>query len=332
MSDQPGVFVLSLDTEFAWGTFDQGGLQRYAHHFNQERDIIRQLLAILDKYHAPATWAFVGHLLLDHCERSAEGTTHPGVLRPRYQWYPHDWHHYDPGTDVHRDPWWYAPDALEMVLKAKTEHEIGTHTFSHIVVDDPDCTRAIFRSQIEACVELHHAWGLNLQSIVYPRNKIAFLDTLAELGITVYRGRERSWYEGHNPHLARAGHIADRTLAITPPTYSLAELPQGNLVNVPASMFYLARDGFRRLIPIASRVVQAKRGLRRAAARGELFHLWFHPFNLGSDPDLMAGFDAIIRYAYELRDRGQLTILTMQQTAQLAQRYHQQHTTYRSAS
>lgn len=50
-----------------------------------------------------------------------------------------------------------------MVLNSKVHHEIGTHTFSQIVVDDPDCTRDIFRSQIAACVELHHRWGLNLQ-------------------------------------------------------------------------------------------------------------------------------------------------------------------------
>jgi hypothetical protein len=80
---------------------------------------------------------------------------------------------------------------------------------------------------------------------------------------------------------------------------------------------YLSRDGFRHFIPIASRVQQAKRGLRRAAERGELFHLWFHPFNLGSDANLFAGLEAIFTYASQLRDQGRLEILTMQQAGQL---------------
>jgi peptidoglycan/xylan/chitin deacetylase (PgdA/CDA1 family) len=320
MSRRPGVFVLSLDVEIAWGTFDHGGLQRYAAHFNQERAIVKRLVELLNKYRISATWAFVGHLLLDHCYISSGGVAHPDVLRPCYRWYPHDWHHCDPGTDVHRDPWWYAPDMLETILRAQVDHEIGTHTFSHIVVDDPDCNREIFRSQLEACIEVHRRFGLCVHSLVYPRNKVAFLDIPAELGITVYRGRAERWYADLNPYLVKVFRILDSSFAFTPKTYSLPSLANDPLVNIPASMFFLSRDGFRRAIPIRSRVQQAKRGLLRAAKRAELFHLWFHPFNLASDLRLLAGLEEILNYASRLSASGALSIATMQQAAERVRR------------
>jgi hypothetical protein len=81
-------------------------------------------------------------------------------------------------------------------------------------------------------------------------------------------------------------------------------------------MFYMPRDGFRRLIPIASRVAHARRGLHAAADRGEMFHLWFHPFNLGSDMHLFDGLERIFQFVNGLRDDGMLEVLTMHQTSE----------------
>lgn len=316
-ADAPGVFVLSLDTELAWGNFDAGGLTRYARHYEQYRLVVWRTLELLERYQVPATWAFVGHLMLEGCARGEGGHAHPEVLRPRYRWYPHEWHHLDPCTDVARDPWWYAPDLLERVLRAPVLHEVGTHTFSHIVADDPACTREIFLSQMQACARLHEAWGVHMRSIVYPRNRVAFLDELPGLGIVAYRGRERRWYDGAPGLVARGCHLLDATLAPTPSTYPLRGLAQGELVNVPASMFLLPFDGVRRRIPAASRTAQALRGVRRAAARGELFHLWFHPVNMASDPRMFTVLERVLRAAAELREQGRLRVLTMEQTAGL---------------
>lgn len=65
MSQMKGTFVLSLDTELAWGTFDLGGAKRYRRHFEVTRERIEKLLNILEQYNISATWAFVGHLLLE---------------------------------------------------------------------------------------------------------------------------------------------------------------------------------------------------------------------------------------------------------------------------
>ena len=143
----PGHFLLSFDTELAWGSFDRDGLRRFGKFYAQTRPCLRRMLMLLETYRIPATWAFVGHLLLDRCRRE-NGTTHPDVMRPRHSWYPHDWHALDPGTDVDRDPFWYGTDMLESIRSSSMQHEVGTHTFSHVVFDDPACGEAVARSQL----------------------------------------------------------------------------------------------------------------------------------------------------------------------------------------
>lgn len=318
MPTSPAIFTLSLDTEIAWGTFDTPQFRSFAPHFDGYRPLIERLVALLDEAACPATWAFVGHLFLDACRREG-GTTHPEVLRPGYAWYPHDWHDHDPGTDLATDPWWYGPDVLARVMASPVGHEIGSHTFSHIVVDDPACTADIVRSQLAACCALHAQHGLTLQSLVFPRNRIAHLEVLSELGLIAYRGREAYWYEGCPVRRAhQLAHLLDAAAACTPPTYPRSALrPNAHgLVNVPGSLFLMPMDGIRRRIPARRRVVQSLRGLRRAVSRGELFHLWFHPFNLGSDPAMFAILAEILEAVAAARDAGDLVVRTMAQVAE----------------
>ena len=307
---RPGYFLLTLDTELAWGTFDRGGVTKYGRLFERTRPCIRRLLDLLDEYSIPATWAFVGHLLLDRCARE-DGTTHPQVLRPSYSWYPGDWHSLDPATDLARDPFWYGTDILEWVRGRQVPHEIGTHTFSHVIMDDPACTREIAVSQLAACRRLHETHGLELTSLVFPRNRVAHLDVLREAGIVAYRGPEESWLRSLRGKARRAGHFAHRLLALPPPTYRLDGRIQDGLVNLPASMLLLPYHGARRFIPAWSRLHQARAGILGAAKRGEIFHLSFHPFNLPTSERLFGILERIFRLVAELRGRREILPRTM---------------------
>ena len=82
-------------------------------------------------------------------------------------------------------------------------------------------------------------------------------------------------------------------------------------MNLPASQFLMSYDGLRARIPAASRVQQAQRGLQRAMTRGEIYHLWFHPFNLGSSEALFAALRQILTGVWEARAAGYLRTVTM---------------------
>lgn len=302
-----GTFVLSLDTEIAWGTFTWGGTDYYRRHFDDYRENLRRFIALLEKYDIPATWAFVGHLMLDRCDGH-----HPEAPAPRFPWYGKDWYALDPGTDAARDPWWYAPDVLDSVLAMRTPQEIGTHTFSHVFLDDPAVTPAMARAQIEAAVAVGRERGLTIESLVFPRDGVGHLDQYAALGITSYRGPEQLRYSALARPLRRAAGLADHIAGGTPPVYSWDSLESDHgLLNIPGSTFALAYDRYHRFVATGARVRKFRRGLDAAQETDAIFHLAFHPFHLGSSPRMFALFDRCFRLVADARAAGRIDILTM---------------------
>lgn len=271
----PGALVLSLDTEIAWGTYTAAGLARHANAFDNHCAIVGDLLALLEEHRAPATWAVVGALLREAPETPRP--TYSFATAPDSQRAP----------DPQRPHWYSAPDLLDRLRSSPLPHEIATHTFFHTLATDPGVTREHWEADLRLVQETHPA-----QSIVHPQNRIAFLDSLPRFGIATYRGKQPAWYSRFPGLLGRLCHLLDRALALAPPTFRVncATVP----VNVPASMYLLPFGGLRSLVPAASRVLQARRGLDKAAARDEVFHLWFHPFNLGTDGRLLSVLDRIL--------------------------------------
>src|SRR5262249_6245917 len=136
---------------------------------------------------------------------------------------------------------------------------------------------------------------------------------LPKYGIIAYRG-----VEGNRPTERRGPlHLLERALALPPSTYDLSTLKVGEmLVNLPASQFLLAYDGPRRWIHTTSRLRQARLGLDRAGERGHLYHLWFHPFNLGTSHAMFDALEQILCEVVHRRDSGKLRVMTMQAAAE----------------
>lgn len=307
----PGTFVLSLDTELAWGTLDKDGAHLYRSQLERMRERTAALLNLLQTYNVPATWAFVGHLFLDRCDRVIDGQDpHPDVLAVESSRRGRHWHDPDPATDRDRDPFWYGDDVLEMVLKSSPRHEIGCHTFSHHSLDEARVPAEVARSQLDKCRRLASERGLDLKAFVFPRNQVGHVGILGEMGFTCYRGPEVSWYTSLPHRLAKGAHFLHRMAAITPPVYRDLVARNG-VVNIPGSMFLMPPDGIRKYIPGWSRVRQASAGLRSSVERDAVFHLWFHPWNLGSSPRMLDWLERILQQADSLRATNGLRIMTM---------------------
>lgn len=296
-----GTFVLSLDTEIAWGTY--GDLQGRAAAFDAFPALVRRLIRQLDIYEIAATWAVVGHLLLGEGEQT-------DVPQPHYSFATSN----DSQRLADRPPAWaYAPYLRDWLMNTRTPQDIGSHTFTHVLATDSGVDCDLFHAQLAATVALHERLGLPApRSLVYPQNRVAYIDALPSHGFTVYRGVAADWYAGWPAPLKRPAHLLDRALAFTPPTYPHPVPPSTLMpVNVPASQFLMSYDGVRNRIPTAARVNQAKRGLARAVARDEVFHLWFHPFNLASSPAMFEALVEILAHVWTLRESGQLAVQTM---------------------
>ena len=95
------AFIISIDTELLWGYV------LHPHHKmvrllkqaeRAGRGPVDSLLALFEKYHIAATWAIVGHLFLDRCEKE-EGLPHKDMPRFRDTWY--SW---DPCSNIQQAP------------------------------------------------------------------------------------------------------------------------------------------------------------------------------------------------------------------------------------
>ena len=106
-----GLFVLSLDTEIAWGTYTHAERRQRVEAFDRYRENLARLLTLLDDFDVPSTWAIVGHLFLEPGEAPPAG-----LLQPRYAWggSPEIVEAPDPS---HPD-WYYGRDTVEMIRRA----------------------------------------------------------------------------------------------------------------------------------------------------------------------------------------------------------------------
>ncbi len=305
-----GQFVISIDLEMSWGAVHHGS-PHDASPYELEREVVADVLDLMQRYDIAATWATVGHLFLSSC--SPEDPAHPEIIRPMYPWLEGDWYGLDPGTDLHQAPTWYGSDLVEAIRNCSTEQEIGSHSFAHIIAGDPACSREAFESDIRAAVGVADEAGIELRSFVYPRNSFGHVDVLAEAGFTAYRGATPQMGVAGPAWLRRVAGISETVWPRT--TYRAVR--EGSMINIPHTYLFDpgSKTAQRYGTALWSRLVQ--RRLRHAVRTGSLFHLWFHSHNLAVDLDrshtAMEGLFALARREI---DAGRLTNPTMGQLAE----------------
>jgi peptidoglycan/xylan/chitin deacetylase (PgdA/CDA1 family) len=278
-----GKLTISIDLELAWGFWDilTPEIVRLAE--TAERPICDKLIELFDRYHIPVTWAVVAAVL---DRTSAQGR---------------------PGNEAS----WYAPEIIDRIRAAKTVHEIGSHGGRHVYYDR--MTTAEAAADIAFIKQVHRDNALALDSFVFPRNAVGYLDLLAQAGLRAFRGPDTGWVRLAPKLGSRAGKIvtfADKILPF-PPAPARAQTTNG-LVDIPGSMLLPGRDGARRFIyPAVSRAKLAM-GLGWARSSGQTFHFWFHPCNFYYRADeQFATLDWFLQRAAEEASRGRIEICTM---------------------
>lgn len=311
-----GTMILSLDLELSWGRFTTVPVEVLGAESLAERQQIKRFLALLDQYEIPTTWAIVGHLMLESCVRDGTGHAHSETLpHAQYSWYPRDWYSCDPCSNVSVAPGWYGPDIVQWIRAAKVRHEIASHSFSHIVFGDSECSASTAEADIHAAVEAASAKGITLNSFVFPRNRVGHLETLRRLGISAYRGEGGPVVGKGYGLILKPVNLLRQVLARPMKPVRPEEVLPG-LWNIPGNHFFMPRKGIRKLLPREGQALRAKRSIDKAVRTGQLYHMWFHPFDLLSDSDAMfSGLEAVFTHARLLREKGLLDILTMEDYA-----------------
>ncbi|MFO7927748.1 MAG: polysaccharide deacetylase family protein [Halobacteriota archaeon] len=306
MSDEPpGTVVISLDAELAWGFHDQFPLaERERRQVSNARTSWRRLVELFDEYRVPATWAVVGELLMDD-ERIRK--THP----LGEQWFAT---YYD--DVIQRPNEWFATDLVESIVASDADHEVASHSFSHVVLSDvpPEVAEAEFRFSRMAGEQ----YDLDFRSFVFPRNEIDHRRELAESGFVCYRGRRPHTYPSIPKSRGIGALIGSLTGKVSPPVVS-PRIDEYGLVELPASLFIGGYRGqpWSHIATLTEdpAVRLTRTGLERVRRTGGLFHLWLHPNDL-TDRASMQRMEAILSMLADWRARDELTIETMGTVAQ----------------
>ncbi|MFX0200707.1 MAG: polysaccharide deacetylase family protein [Candidatus Hodarchaeota archaeon] len=291
-----GALCISADFELSWAW-------RFARRLpkvdmgKRERQNVPKLVRLFDDYSVPVTWATVGHLFLESCQRGPKGLPHPEMLRPAFfknrEWIfqQGDWYQHDPCTDYRKSPTWYAPDLINLILGSGTSHEIGTHTFSHIDFSDQNCPPELAEQEIQKCIEVMEPFGLRPRSVVFPGGTCGNFETLEKLGCVAVRSRQ-------------------------PDDEAELSYPQnlGNhLWNIPASLVVEKRRHWDN--PYA--VWRINRYIQTAIDQNSVCHLWFHP---SLDPEVISEIlPNVLDFAIRKRQEGSLWIATIGEIADYCQ-------------
>lgn len=288
-----GIVVFSADFEMAWAFRYSKKRGHMAVEMGlRERNNFSTILGSFDKYNIPVTWATVGHLFLEHCHKDEKGVAHPDMPRPVHfenrNWLfdKGDWYQHDPCTDKKNAQAWYAPDLIEQILKSKTKHEIGSHTFSHIDCTYKNCSKELMDAELKKCVELGKAKGITMKSHVFPGGTFGNYESLKENGFTNYR----------KPF---------------PNEIDLPIIDEHGLVRMPSSLG-MDKDPYE--WSASFHLGQFKKFLKRTVSSKQVCHFWFHP---SMDPWYMEEvLPKLLKMVADERDKGTIEILTMGELAE----------------
>lgn len=302
-----GYFCVSLDTELFWGVHDTGTLD-YIENVKVAREkAIPSMLSLFEKYDIHTTWAIVGAAfaqtkdeLIKYLPSIENQPTYDNLIRSPY-------HLFDENIideDGDRPSAFLAGSDLAKIL-AVPHQEIGTHTFSHYYCNERGQTIEQFKADLVAAIAIAKDKGIELKSIVYPKNEIdvEYLKVSRELGIEAYRGIESNWiYNSNMPLiLKKILRFADAYFPISGPNcHDITE--NGNLQNICASRIlkpYNEKLSF--LEPL--KVRRIKKQMLYAAKKDKLFHIWWHPHNFGANTEKnLATLEEILKYYKKLEE------------------------------
>lgn len=284
-TENKGIFVISLDFELMWGIWDVTDIKKYGNHIRGVEKVIPRLLSLFKEYDIKATFATVGFLFARNKEEllAANPALLPSYSNDSYNVYKKEVACI--GDNEQNDPYHFGYSLLEMIKNS--EHEIGTHTYSHYYCLEEGQTAEEFDADLKAAITIARRDNTGLKSLVFPRNQInpEYLDILLSNGISVYRGNPSSWiykprrFSAEVPFI-RFCRLLDTYLPISGSNTYLVKKEDSGLVNIPASRFLKPYDTrFSWLEKL--RMNRIRNEMTKAAQKNQMYHLWWHPHNFG---------------------------------------------------
>ncbi len=321
-----GLFIISLDFELLWGVRDKRSIDSYGANVLGVRKVIPALLDLFDRYGIHATFATVGFLFARSKDEllSYQPDELPKYSLSKYSPYENDYFS-SIGFSEKDDQYHYAESLIKMIQQHPAQ-EIASHTYSHYYCLE-NASISSFEADIIAAQKIAAMYGVELKSMVFPRNQYSpqHIDVIKRLGFTSYRGNEQSYIyhprknEDQNKKI-KALRLADSYLNLTGHhSFSLKEQQGNSIINIPASRFL--RPFSPKLKAFNSiRLGRIKNSLTYAAKKREAYHLWWHPHNFGQNlEENLASLEEILKHYKKLSEECGMESKSMKEIAEALQ-------------
>lgn len=309
-----GTLIVSLDFELFWGMIDCSTLEKYSDNVLGGRTAIPEMLELFERHGIHATWATVGFMFARDYDE-LKGYFPEQQLRPSYSNKKISPYLYIEriGIDEKSAPCFYGESLIKKIASFPGQ-EIGSHTFSHYYCKEDGQTREQFQADIRSALAIAKDHGYTLKSLVMPRNQCTeeYIKCAADVGFTAYRDEENDWIHEKVKlrALMRLMRLADVYFPITGQGGYIPKEENG-LINLVGSRMY--KPYFKPLgFMEGLKVRRIKRQMLNAAQKGLVFHLWWHPHNIGKMTEYhLKQLEEIFSYYDYLKEKYNMESLNM---------------------
>lgn len=284
-----GSLVISLDFEMMWGIIDVFSKEGYGQtNVRQVPEVINRMIALFEKYGVHATFATVGMIMYPNRKELEKDLpdVHPSYADTKMSPYEND---YISQIKLEEENLFFCPDIVKEICSRKG-FELGSHTYCHYYCWAPGQTAEQFDVDVQKSVEVSKGYVSEIKTIIFPRNQVSdeHLKICGRRGLQVYRGNAikffsepRNRFDSIRNRICRLLDTYVNVGGHTTVPYSQLEYKEG-MLNVRASR--MLRPYIPKLSIFESlRLRRIRKEMIHAAQKGEMYHLWWHPHNFGTN-------------------------------------------------
>lgn len=305
-----GRFIISLDYEKFWGVCFNKNINDYTKSNLEFVDtVFFKTLELFSKYNIKATFAIVGFMFLE----SKNDLEKFKDFRINY-------------SDSNLCPYRKiklglkpAPHTLfagnSLKLLAESEHEVGSHTFSHFYCSQKGQTKEDFKLDLEL-FETINAKFPKPKTLIFPWNDVNedYFDLISSFGYTHLRINDTESYLYNfvnNSLFKRLLRFIDRYIPLTGTNYSKTYKKNNLTLNSHSRFFapYLKPLSFLEGLKLK----RMKSEMTECAKNGKDYHLWWHPHNFGDGSKMLPQLEDILKHYQKLNKQYSFNSVRMDQ-------------------
>lgn len=288
-----GAVTISLDFEAGWGVIDNGRWRQResAGVYEALRPALTRFVRRLNETQISCAWAVVGGMVenpdaidIRHLKGRYGEKTRRFLSEAR------------PST---RD----GRDLLDIVQSATCPQLFGSHSYTHLLFDDPDQDSAVIFADLTRARAVNARRGIDAAFLVFPENRATHFDAVRASGFQIVR------MAAHGTP-AHRGPVARAISGIIRPPSPVVEdtLPSGlRLHHASELMNWGAQAGVAKTLLTRRRIEAAL----TYARQGAHVHFWLHPFNLAETRGLLDYVEDVLGRLAAWRDAGEIEIRSL---------------------